>query len=157
MGNAPTPHLPEMLVKDYEHQTAERLIRGIKANSRRQMDEAFELARKELLTTNSKLAHDKEYEIMVKKMVAYLTRGYDVGEGMLFTKTPLDIAKEYHADEAVAFINEQLERLNKSDVGAKAIGQQKVKVSAASVVGPVDKDRVAQAKERLQKFRNEKK
>lgn len=157
MGNTATPAIPEMLLKDYEHKTAQRLIRGIKANSRRQMEEAYDAARKELLTANTKLAHDKEYEIMVKSMIAYLTRGYDVGDGMVFTKTPLEIAREYHADEAIAFIEEKIEQLQKSEVGAKEVSKRGVGVAPAASAGKVDKDRVAQAKDRLRQFQNERK
>lgn len=157
MGNTPTPAIPEMLLKDYEHKTAQRLIRGIKANSRRQMEESYDAARKELLTANTKVAHDKEYEIMVKSMIAYLTRGYDVGDGMVFTKTPLEIAREYHADEAIAFIEEKLEQLQKSEVGSKEVSKRGVGVAPTSSAGKVDKDRVAQAKDRLRQFQNERK
>lgn len=157
MGNTPTPAIPEMLLKDYEHKTAQRLIRGIKANSRRQLEEAFDSARKELLSNNTKLAHDKEFENMVKNMIAYLTRGYDVGDGALFTKTPLEIAREYHADVAIEFIEEKIAHLQKSEVGAKEIDKRGINVPATSSAGRVDKDRVALAKERLKQFQAEKK
>lgn len=157
MGNSATPAIPEMLMKDYEHKTAQRLIRGIKANSRRQMEEAFDAARKELLSNNTKLAHDKEYEIMVKTMISYLTKGYDVGDGVIFTKTPMEIAQEYHADEAISFIEEKLEHLQKNEVGAKEVSKRGLNVPSTSSAGRVDKDRVAQAKDRLKQFQNERK
>lgn len=157
MGNTPTPAIPEMFVKDYEHKTAQRLIRGIKANSRRQMEESYDCARKELLSNNTKTAHDKEYEFMVKSMITYLTRGYEVGDGVIFTKTPMEIAKEYHADEAIAFIQEKLEHLQKSEVGGKEVSKRGINVASTSITGRVDKDRVAQAKERLKQFQNERK
>lgn len=157
MGNTPTPGIPDMLVKDYEHKTAQRLIRGIKANSRRQMEDAYDSARKELLSSNTKLAHDKEFEIMVKAMLSYLTRGYDVGEGAIFTKTPLEIAKEYHANEAIAFIEEKLEYLQKSEVGGAEVKKRGINVPSSTSTGRIDKDRVAQAKERLKQFQNERK
>lgn len=159
MGNKPTPYLPEMLKKDYEYQTGQRLIRAIKANSRSQLQDAVDCARNEiqLHSKNVKIAHDKDYEDMVKKMIAYLTRGYDVGDGVLFTKTPLEIAEIYHCSDAAAFINENLELLSRSQVSSHVVAKQGLSVAPKSSVGAVDKDRVHQAKERLKAFQAERK
>jgi hypothetical protein len=94
---------------------------------------------------------------MVKKMVTYLTRGYDVGDGVLFVKTPLEIAAINHCAEAAAFINENLELLSRSQIGSQVVAKQGVSVAPKSSMGAVDKDRVHQAKERLKAFQAERK
>lgn len=159
MGNSATPSIPAALKRDYEYLTGQKLIRAIKANSRPQLADCVDLARKELKSNNVKLAHDKEYEYMVKQMILYLTRGYDVGDGVLFTKTPLEIAEMNHSDVAIAFINETLSQLNRNEIGSKILADRGVSgiTPVSATIGAVDKDRVAQAKERLKAFQQDKK
>jgi hypothetical protein len=152
MGNSSSA-LP--LVKEYEHIAGKKLIRAIKANSKMQMEESYEMAKKELLPKSKTSTHDKEYENMIKQMTLYLTRGYNVGDGVLFTKTPLEIAKEFHADQATEFINKALEQLNKNEIAAEILKEQGLKVTSTSVVGSVDRDRVQTAKERLKQFQSD--
>ena len=160
MGNSNTSMSPVEIVtnKDKEHIHGQKLIRAIKANSRAQLEECMEIAKKETLTNNLKSAHDKDYETMIKKMTLYLTRGYNVGDGVLFTKTPLQIATELGCDQSIAFINEKLAELSKVDLATKVMEDKRATMPAShSAIGRVDRDRVNQAKERLKAFQNERK
>lgn len=152
MGNS---FNPADFNKEYENVCGKKLIRAIKANSPTQLEESYEMAKKELLPRSKGTAHDKEYENMIRKMTLYLTRGYDVGDGMLFKKTPLQIAEEHHSDLAITFINRTLAELKKNEIAAEMLEEQGLKVKANSVVGDIDKDRVHQAKERLKQFQKD--
>lgn len=152
MGNKLTP--PDIL-RDYEHTSAKKLIRAIKANSRTQLEDSFEMAKKELLPMSKGTTHDKEYENMIKKMTEYLTRSYDVGEGMLFKKTPMEIAEEYQADQAIVFIKQSLEHLQKNEIASKILDEKGMKVESSTSVGNIDRDRVQLAKERLKQYQKD--
>lgn len=154
MGNKLNP-IPESLTKEYEHIAGKKLIRAVKSNLPAQLEESYELAKSELLPKSKSTAHDKEYETMVTKMITYLTRGYNIGDGILFTKTPLEIAEEYHADQSIRWINTKLEYLQKNEVGRKLLEDKEIKVKSTSAVGPVDRERVHSAKERLKQFQKE--
>jgi hypothetical protein len=140
------------LTKEYENVCGKKLIRAIKANSRVQMEESYEMAKHELLPKSKSSAHDQEYELMIKKMTTYLTRGYNVGDGMLFLKTPLEIAEENHSDQAKQYILEKLEELSKTKVGAEIVQEKGIKITSSTTVGQVDKERAHTAKERLKQF-----
>ncbi len=146
------------VMKEYEYNTGQKLLRAIKANSKSQMQECINLVKEEIRSQNktSRLAHDKDYENMVKKVTIYLTRGYDIGDGMLFTKTPSQYAEQLKSDQALEFVNTTLTELSKIDTANKILEEKGTKVvRESSSVGVVDRDRVNQAKERLKAFQNE--
>lgn len=149
MGNSTTTEF----LKDYEYQKGEKLIRSIKANSREQIMDSIDIARKELLN-NRQIAHDKEYDEMIQKMTQYLTRKYDMGEGGLFGgKTPLELAKELRANHAIDCLNEQILLLSRNQSSSKVLQEKDIKaLSSNSVIGPVDKTRAIEARERLKAF-----
>lgn len=147
MGNVETG-----LFKEYESNTGTMLIRAIKSNSRIQVEKAIEFARKELATPNLKKTHDEDYELMREKMNLYLTRKYDIGDGMLWKKTPLELAAMVEAVEAMEAIKESLLKLSHTKE-QKHINMDKAPAIQAAV-GNIDQDRVALAKSRLQALRN---
>ena len=149
MGNS---FNPGDLTREYEYISGKKLMRAIKANSRVQMEESYEMAKAELLPKSKSTTHDKEYENMIKQMTLYLTRGYNVGDGVLFLKTPLEVAEENHSDQAISFIRAALEQLQKHDTGKQILEDKGLKIASTNSVGQVDKERVHQAKERLKQF-----
>jgi hypothetical protein len=84
MGNS--NERPKMFGK-YEHSSGKILILSIEENQRSQTQGAIDAARKDFTT----LAHGVDYDDMVKKMIEYLTRHYDIGDGIAFRKTPLGL------------------------------------------------------------------
>lgn len=149
--------VPEVM-KEYEYNTGQKLIRAIKANSKTQMQECIDVVKEEIRSQNktSRLAHDKDYENMIKKVTLYLTRGYDIGDGMIFTKTPMQYAEHLKSDQAIEFINKTLTELSKIDTANQLMEEKGTKVvRESSSVGRVDRERVNQAKERLKAFQNE--
>lgn len=157
MGNSSLNPVPDLL-KEYEYNTGQKLLRAIKANSRTQMKECLDFVKEEIRSQNktSKLAHDKDYENMMKKVTLYFTRGYDIGDGVIFTKTPLQYAESLQSDQAIAFLNDTLAELSRNETASKVIEDKRaVVVKEQSFMGKVDRDRVNQAKDRLKAFQNE--
>ena len=70
------------------------LLQGIRADSKKQLQSAIDLARSDLKKTHMHLDHDQEYVLMIEKIAKYLTKSYDIGEGILHKKTPIDYATE---------------------------------------------------------------
>lgn len=157
MGN--TSLKPGELLKEHEYQSGQKLIRAIKANSPNQLESCMSLVKQELMSTTRSMAHDKEYEYIQTKTKQYLTRGYNVGDGIIFTKTPMEIAEMYTADQAAAYLRDQLDQIQRRENSMK-VNASTVPNNAnekSSSVGVVDKARVAEAKERLRAFQQEKK
>lgn len=157
MGN--TSLNPGELLKEHEYQCGQKLIRAIKANSPNQLENCMSLVKQELMSTTRGMAHDKEYEYILMKTKQYLTRGYNVGDGVFFTKTPMEIAEVYAADEAAAYMKDQLDQIQRRENSLKA-NASAVPINTnekSSIVGVIDKARVAEAKERLRAFQQEKK
>jgi hypothetical protein len=105
------------------------------------------------------MAHDKEYEYILMKTKQYLTRGYNVGDGVIFTKTPLEVADMYSADQATAYMRDQLDQIQRRENSMK-VNASSIPINTnekAATVGVIDKARVAEAKERLRAFQQEKK
>lgn len=140
------------LMKEYEHISGKRLLRAIRANTASNMMEAIEAAKKELYSADRKKSHDEDYDNMVRKMATYLTKKYDIGDGMLFGQTPLELAKSLRADQAIAVINEQIAILSKNPAAAEVFEDKGEAVRDSPSVGKVDKERANTAKERLKEF-----
>jgi hypothetical protein len=157
MGNSTAATLTSGIMKEYEYNTGQKLLRAIKANTRTQMQECMDTVREEIKSQSktTMIAHDKEYDNMIK-VTLYFTRGYDVGDGVIFTKTPLQYAEQLKSDQAIDFINRVLADLSRNDVANTVMVEKGAKVvTEQSFMGKVDKDRVQQAKDRLKAFQND--
>ena len=91
--------------------------------------------------SNSNLA---EYDDMVEHLKKYLTKAYDVGDGPLFVKSPIDYCKINHANKVERAILQTIDSLAKNIEGS----------SSSSIESVVSKERVALAKDRLKQMRN---
>lgn len=100
-----------------------------------------------------KKSHEEDYEMMTQKMSAYLTRKYDVGDGMLFKKTPLELAIAVEANESAELIKYTIGKLSQTKEQNHTINTEK-SPGIHTAVGNIDQDRVALAKSRLQALRN---
>jgi len=148
MGNVEMT--PEFM-KEYEHNTGKLLLKAIRNDCKQQVENAVDFARKQLATPNMKLSHDEDYAIMTQKMTAYLTRKYDVGDGMLWKKTPVELAMAVEAHETVEYLKETILKLSQTKEQRHINTDRAPAIQAA--VGNIDQDRVALAKSRLQALR----
>jgi hypothetical protein len=154
MGNA-TTSVSDALFKEYESTTGKLLLRGIRNNNKKQVTDAIDFARKELATPNMKKTHEQDFAYMTQKMTTYLTRKYDVEEGILYWKTPLDYAKSLGSDLVIEVLENMILQLTQKTNDEKEVNIDKAP-SIKAAVGKVDADRVALAKARLQEMRNKK-
>ncbi len=146
-ANSASKSVSGMLASSETH-SGRKLLNGIKANSREQILAAIEIAKKERIQSSAGGAdHEKQYDQMIKRMFSYLTGEYDVGEGILFKKTPIQYARSLAANEAEECLEEAIAALKKQENTDKV----------SKTVGKVDADRVRQAKERLREFQKDKK
>eukprot|EP01039_Chlorochromonas_danica_P003977 gene3977-4350_t len=153
MGNVlPTENF---LTKEYEHISGKRLLRAIRGNVASNVQDAIAAARKELLSSDQSRSHDEDYENMIKKMTIYLTQKYDIGEGILFGKTPLEVAEALCADQAIEVIQNELAILSKNPTVSMMLEKNTNLVRESPTVGRVDKDRAIKARERLKEFQRE--
>lgn len=132
---------------EFENRSGKMLVRAIKANSKQAVDEAVEYARREFIKPRTRgVSNDADYNDMNEGLTRYLTQDTDIGEGSLFTQTPLRFATSCKSDIAAAAIQEHLDRLhllNRKD-------GSRTKVSMT--VGEVNASRAELAKERLKAF-----
>lgn len=145
MGNAVNSASKSVssLVAASESHSGKKLLLAIKANSRSQVEAAIEFAKKERIQSNSGGEnHEKQYDDMIYRMLNYLTREYDVGDGILYKKTPIQYARSLVANEAEECIEEAIAKFKKQENTDKV----------SKTVGKVDADRVKTAKERLREF-----
>jgi hypothetical protein len=154
MGNT-AQAASDALFKEYESTTGKMLLRGIRNNNKQQVVDAVDLARKQLATPNMKKTHDEDYKRMAELMTAYLTRKYDVEDGILHWKTPVDLAKSLGSNNVIEYIEEMIVQLSQKMDREREINIDKAPAIKAAV-GTVDSDRVALAKARLKEFRNKK-
>ena len=113
---------------------------------------SLDTARKEFVAfKQSKLAHsnDENYKKMLDGLHLYLTRKYDVGEGTMNKKTPIELATKVGSIEIVDFLQNQINEIQRklnvlSTAGSSGVpgGMEKI-----------DTDRVVLAKARLEAFR----
>lgn len=140
MGNA--ANNVSKALEPSEYMSGKKLLNGIKANSPDQIEAAIEICKKERIQGNSGTNHEKQYDVMHQKMTNYLTGKYDIGDGVIFKKTPLEYAKSLANDEAVRCLERAIRDLEMTENKDKM----------TKTVGLVTSDRAATAKDRLREF-----
>jgi hypothetical protein len=148
MGNSNTVSSSSTfgIFREYENLSGKKLIEGIRHESTEFVKGAIETAKRECLKPVASNTNKTEYEDMVTIMLEYLTRKYDVGEGMMKKKTPIEFAKSVDAKDAELLIFATIKEYEGMQAEAKP------RVSHA--VGEVTKDRAELAKERLKAMRD---
>lgn len=148
MGNSADK---QSILEDHEHKSGRRLLASIRVNQRDVTQMAIDCARKEFAKhATGFLSVSLDYDEMSAKLEKYLTRSYDIGDGIIFTKTPLEFCDIIGSSESAAVIRENLQRISMVTNGKKD-GAHPVGIDNA-VVGLVTHDRAALAKARLQAF-----
>lgn len=153
------------IFKEYEHKSGRRLIAAIKNNSRQEVEEAIEFCRHEFTRPLSgTTANSSDYDVMHKRLEQYLLSPKDIGDGIIFKKTPLEMCKDKGSHEAGAVILEHLNRLGvqlpagtlPSNFTAAPADLKDRGVESVNV-GFVNQERSTLAKERLKAFQATKK
>ncbi len=152
MGNSQQPErrretLKGGILQDYEHHNGKKLLAAIKANRREGVKAAIETARMEFIAPTEKNSNKADYDVMVAGLIKYLTTSYDIGDGIIFKKTPIEYCLHIHSNEARAQIEELIEELRKKE--GHMTKDKNMQVSSSN-------DRVATAKARLMAFRENK-
>ena len=160
MGNIPSP---PTIFKEYEHKTGRRLIAAIQANSKEATEAAIEFCRHEFTKPiTSSTANASDYETMHKRLENYLLTPKDIGDGMIFKKSPLELCKDLKSDVSAAIIIDHLNRLGvQLPSGTTALGSfinpdVKDRGVESVTVGFVNQERANTAKDRLKAFRDSK-
>ena len=153
MGNV--QKATDELFKEYESSTGKMLLRGIRNNNQQQVADAVDFARKQLAQPNLKKNHEEDYRRMTEKMTAYLTRRYDVGDGVLHWKTPVDFAESLGSHLVIEYLKDTIYQLGQKVDRERTVNVDKAPAIKAAV-GTVDSDRVSLAKARLKEFRDKK-
>jgi hypothetical protein len=165
MGNTVEGRFASDLLKEREYNTGKKLFQAISHNSAEKIEECINFAKKEIKPDlNGK--PEEDFELMKSKLTAYLTRKYDIGDGFLFCKTPVEYATSLNANFAINALNDAIARLIRHNKPSKASNifsfDNKNKIDNNIEVQPsfsngVDSDRVNLAKERLKSFQNKSK
>jgi hypothetical protein len=166
MGN--TTNIGESsLLRDYEHIYGKRLLAAIRLNSREEVERAIDIARREprapfSVKINMRRSPERtDFDEMADRMTVYLTKGYDIGDGIFFTKTPLEYCTHLNAPDAAVTIREHLYRLGVIDGAVVRSPQEGTRVSDPATgnigienihVGLITHERAALARERLVAF-----
>ena len=148
MGNKVSNSSFSGMLTEFEHQSGRKLLQAIRNNDPEQTQAAINFAKSECTKPVSSNVNRAEYDDMVAYLIKYLTQEYDIGDGPLFTKSPLAYCKKIYADKAADVITNNLNTLSQ--------GGRIVKNIVSPTVGEISKDRVALAKERLKEMRKAK-
>jgi len=136
----------------FEHKSGKMLVAAVKKNSKEAVDEAVEFARKEYLKPRrAGVGNSTSFEECNAGLVSYLSDVKDVGDGPLFTQTPLYFAKKIGSNVAAKAIRDHLEKLSSA-----ANGKDEHKGRVLNGVGEVNASRAELAKERLKAFQKKK-
>ena len=158
MGNK--QGIPSTIFKEYEHKSGRRLISAIKNNSRQETEDAIEFCRHEFTKPLSgTTANASDYDTMHKRLEQYLLSPKDIGDGIIFKKTPLEVCKDKGSNESAAVILEHLNRLgvqlptgtSPASFTAAPLDLKDRGVESVNV-GFVNQERSNLAKERLKAF-----
>lgn len=147
---APSTVVGRALFHSFEHRTGKLLVSAIRKNSKAAVDEAVEFARKEFVKPHSSgVSNDAAFEEMTAGLISYLTQDTDIGDGSLFTQTPLRYAKGLKADIAVKAIQEHITRLRRKQ---NPVFENFRQASVGAEREEADRSRVDLAKERLKAY-----
>lgn len=155
MGNGDSVSKSSLIgkFKEFEHLSGKKLLAAIRSDNEDGASDAIEFARQEYIKpvagSMAKASNLSGYEDMTKGMVAYLTREYDVGDGIVFKQTPLEYARAKKAKKVEQIIEKSILDLE------RLMGINAAKTSYS--VGEVTKERVEEAKARLQAIRDTRK
>lgn len=136
------------VLQDYEHLSGKKLLAAIKLNSSLRVNEAIEAARVEFVRPTKKKSNSSEYDVLINGMIEYLSKYYDVGEGMLFKKTPIEFCNHCKSFEALQVIESELEKYRSQ--------LQRLSNVTDKPRDRISSDRAKQAKERLKAFQEKK-
>lgn len=98
------------VLQSYENKSAKKLLDAIKRDSSKHILIAIESAKVEFIKPTKKAANQAEYDEMVLGMMKYLTRKYDIGDGVLFTKTPLEYCAIMKSQLAKETLESEIEK-----------------------------------------------
>lgn len=129
---------------EFEHISGRHLIEAINANDPKKLQNAINLAKSEFSKPVSNNMNKTDYDEMIEYMTKYLTKEYNVGDGILFVRTPLKYCSDKNAKDCEEVIRRNLDTL------AQSGNPNQTKVS--NTVGEINKERVSKAKERLKEF-----
>jgi len=153
MGNT-SQSLPDIF-QNYEHRQGTKLLAAIREDSKEGIDEAVEFARQECIKakTSTSTSASNDFDLMIDKMTTYLTQQYDVGDGPIFTKTPIELAKDLYCDHATPAIEDHLSKLKMQTEKRNDGKSQRSMFTSKDKVGESKQKEVAAAKARLLAFR----
>jgi len=135
-----------LALHEFEHISGRHLIEAINANDTRKLQRAIDQAKAEFSKPVSNNMNQTDYDEMIEYMTKYLTKEYNVGDGILFVRTPLKYCADKNADECAFLIRKNLDTFAQTNVGNPKQSRM------SNTVGEINKERVSQAKERLKEF-----
>lgn len=152
--------MPQTIFKDYEHRSGKRLIAAVRANSREDTEAAIEFTRHEFTKPmSSSTANASDYDLMHKRMEQYLLGPKDVGDGVIFKKSALQLAQDLKSSAAATVILDHLNRLGvqvpagvSGAASSLPMPDLKDRGVDSATVGHVNAERSLAAKERLKAF-----
>ena len=153
MGNrqsmAPGASAPMSLLS-FEYVSGRLLLAAIRNDSEADVIKAIEAARKEFVKpVNGKKSNSSDFRDMVDCLTKYLTKPYDIGEGLLFPLTALEYCARLKSFKCEAAIRDKLKELQKQRSGDSTQQGRRVKQSTDASL------RADEARERLRKFQRE--
>jgi hypothetical protein len=145
MGNKVTnSSFSSALTGEFEHRSAKKLLTAIRVDDPALAQKAIDSAKAEFSRPVSSNSNRADYDDMINEMKNYLTRQYDVGDGPLFTRSPVEYAKHLKAQKVEQVITRNIMELEGLIPGSGPKFNQ--------AVGEVTHERAALAKARLQAF-----
>eukprot|EP01035_Chromulina_nebulosa_P021707 gene21707-28091_t len=143
------------ILQEYERNSHKKLLAAIKGNSYESTLQAIEYCRLEFVKPTQKASNKAEYDDLILGMIKYLSFPIDVGEGLIFKKTPIEFAEKLKSYESKRALEEKLEYYRKAEMKL-----DKKLDKLTSIVIPnkdeITEERKELAKARLQAFRDKK-
>ena len=134
-----------LALHEFEHISGRHLIEAINANDPKKCQKAIDIAKSEFSKPVVNNMNKTDYDEMIEYMTKYLTKEYNVGDGILFVRTPLKYCADKNAKECEVVIRSNLDTFAQS-------GNPGKQTRVSNTVGEINKERVSQAKERLNEF-----
>lgn len=114
MGNSQSEGNAMNMFHSYENRNGKLLLAAIKNDCLEEFHIACETARKEFVRPKTRSSNAAGFDDMLQGMYEYLTRPYDIGNGPLFTKTPLQYAEMLKSTKIIGPLTEKIKELEKS-------------------------------------------